>query len=219
MTDISPEDRELINRYLANQLSDSEVAVLETRIVADPGFRNEVELTEALRDGLRELQSRGEIAPLLSHRQQAWWRRPRVALAASVAVIALGAASFLIFQRMDSGHEETAVAMLHFEHLRSAGAGPDVVWRQTGVPTRLEMRFDVGLEPAGSYRVLVERMTDGAAVRVLEATATMTPDDEATLAVESALFEPGDYEITLRPQPPAEFREPVTYALRIAGQG
>lgn len=218
MTDISPEDRELIDRYLASRLSESEVTVVETRIVADPGFRNEVELTEALRDGLRELQKRGEITPLLSHRY-AWWRRPRVALAASVAAIALGTASFLIFQRMDSGRDAMVVASLRFEQLRSAGAEPDVVWRPTGLPTRLEMRFDVGLEPAGSYRVVVERMTDGAAVLVLEAAATMTPDGEATLAVESALFEPGDYEITLRPQPPAESREPVTYALRIAGQG
>lgn len=218
MTDISPEDRELIDRYLANRLSESEVTVVETRIVADPGFRNEVELTEALRDGLRELQSRGEITPLLTHRH-AWWQRPRAALAASVAVVALGAASFLIFQRMDGTGEDLIVASLRFEHLRSTVTEPDVVWQQTGVPTRLEMRFDVGLEPAGSYRVVVERMTDGAAILVLEAEATMTPGGEATLAVESALFEPGDYEITLRPQPPAQSLEPVTYALRIAGQG
>jgi hypothetical protein len=87
------------------------------------------------------------------------------------------------------------------------------------VPTRLELRFDVGFEPAGSYRVVVERMTDGAAVLVLESRATMTPDGEAALTVESALFEPGNYEITLHPQPPAESAEPVIYALRIAGQG
>ncbi|MGE0031240.1 MAG: hypothetical protein AB7T20_09010 [Steroidobacteraceae bacterium] len=208
----------MIDRYLANRLPESEVTVVETRIVADPGFRNEVELTEALRDGLRELQSRGEITPLLSHRYS-WWQRPRVALAASVAAIALGAASFLVFQRMDSGREEVLVASLRFEHLRSAGVEPDVVWQRTGVPTRLEMRFDIGLEPAGSYRVVIERITDGAAVRVLEAAATMTADGQATLAAESALFEPGDYEITLHPQPPAESREPVTYALRVAGQG
>lgn len=218
MTDISPEDRDLIGRYLANRLTEMEVAVVETRIVEDPGFRNEVELTEALRDGLRQLQSRGEITPLLSHRHTRW-PRLRIALAASVVAVALGAASFLFYQRVDSGSHEVVVASLRFEHTRSADAGPHVVWQQTGVPTRLQMHFDVGLEPAAAYRVVIERMTDGAAIMVLETAAAMTPDGEATIAVESALFEPGDYEITLRPQPPAQSQEPVAYALRIAGQG
>jgi hypothetical protein len=217
MTDISLKDRELINRYLAHGLADTEAIVVETRIVEDPVFRNEVELTEALRDGLRELQNRGEIAPLLSQRHTGW-RHPRFALAAAVAAIALGTASFLLYQRLDAGSHELVVASLHFEHTRSASAAPDVVWQPTGVPTRLQMQFDVGLEPAAAYRVVIERMTDGAAVRVLETAARMTPDGVATIAVESAQFEPGDYEITLRPQPPSQSGEPVVYALRIAGQ-
>ena len=217
MTDISLKDRELINRYLARGLADAEALVVETRIVEDPVFRNEVELTEALRDGLQELQNRGEIAPLLSQRHTGW-RHPRFALAASVAAIALGTASFLLYQRLDAGNHELVVASLNFEHTRSADAAPDVVWQPTGVPTRLQMQFDVGLEPAAAYHVVIERMTDGAAVRVLETTARMAPDGVATIAVESAQFEPGDYEITLRPEPPSESREPVAYALRIAGQ-
>ena len=217
MTDISLKDRELINRYLAHGLADAEAIVVETRIVEDPVFRNEVELTEALRDGLQELQNRGEIAPLLSQRYTGW-RQPRYALAASVAAIALGTGSFLLYQRRDVGSHELVVASLHFEHTRSADAVPDVVWHLTGAPTRLQMQFDVGLEPAAAYRVVIERMTDGAAVRVLETAARMTPDGEATIAVESTQFEPGDYEITLRPQAPSESGEPVAYALRIAGQ-
>jgi hypothetical protein len=207
----------LIDRYLANRLTETEVLVVETRIVGDPEFRNEVELTEALRDGLRELQSRGEIAPLLAHRH-ARWRHPRFALAASVAAIALGAASFLFYQRLDIGNREVVVASLRFEHTRGADAGPDLVWRQTGAPTRLQMRFDVGLEPAAAYRVAIERMTDGAAVRVLDTAAAITRDGEAAIEVDAALFEPGDYEITLKPQPPADSPESVVYALRIAGQ-
>lgn len=217
MTVISPEERDLIDRYLAKRLAESEVTVVETRIVADPGFRNEVELTEALRDGLRELQSRGEITPLLSHRRSRW-RHPRFALAASVAAIALGAASFLLYQRLDAGGQEIVMASLRFEHTRSAAGSPDLVWRQTGVPTRLQMQFDVGLEPAPGYRVAVERMTDGAAVPVLETAATMTADGLAMIVAGSAQFQPGDYEITLRPQPQDGSREPVTYALRISAQ-
>lgn len=217
MTVISPEERDLIDRYLAKRLSESEVTVVETRIVADPGFRNEVELTEALRDGLRELQSRGEIAPLLSHRRSRWLH-PRFALAASVAAIALGAASFLFYQRLDTGRQEIVIASLRFEHTRSADSAPDLIWQQTGVPTQLQLQFDVGLEPAAGYRVEVERMTDGAAVPVLETAATMTSDGLATIVAEAAQFEPGDYEITLRPQPQDGSRQPLAYALRISAQ-
>lgn len=217
MTDISTEERDLINRYLAHRLAESEALVVETRMVEDPAFRNEVELTEALRDGLRELQRRGEITPLLSHRHTRW-RYPLFALAASLAAVALGAASFLLYQRLDSGRHEVVIASLRFEHTRGAGDGPDAVWQQTGAPTRLQMQFDVGIEPAAAYRAMIERMTDGATVLVLETAAALTPDGSATIAVDSTLFEPGDYEITLMPQPPAASPEPVVYALRIAGQ-
>ena len=217
MTVISPEERDLINRYLANRLSESEVTVVETRIVADPGFRNEVELTEALRDGLRELQSRGEITPLLSHRRSRW-RHPRFALAASVAAIALGAASFLFYQRLDSRqrgdrHRVAALrahAQRRWRTRRSSGSRP--AYRRG---CRCSSTSASSLRPGIASSV--ERMTDGAAVPVLETAATMTSDGQATIAAGSAQFEPGDYEITLRPQPPAGSREPVTYALRIVG--
>ena len=52
MTDRDQGNQKMIDRYLANHLNDTERELVETRIVGDPGFRHEVELTEALRDGL-----------------------------------------------------------------------------------------------------------------------------------------------------------------------
>ena len=217
MTDISPEDRDLIDRYLANRLTDTEVVVVETRIVEDSGFRNEVELTEALRVGLRELENRGEITPLLSHRNTLW-QHPRFALVASFAAVALGVASFLFYQRFDAGSDELAVASLRFDQLRGAGSTPDAVWQQSGVPTRLQLRFDVGLKPADTWQVVVDLVADDASRRILATTAALDGDGLAVVNVESTRLPPGDYRITLTPQAPAPSQESVVYALRIAGQ-
>src|SRR5262245_42324661 len=102
MTDISREERDLIDRYLANRLAGTEQQMVETRIVAERVFRNEVELAAAFRDGLRALHDRGELTPLLSHRKT-MWRHPRFAMAASAAAVALGLTSFLLYQRFDAG--------------------------------------------------------------------------------------------------------------------
>jgi hypothetical protein len=206
----------MIRRYLAGSLSEREKRMVETRIVDDPEFRNEVELTQALRQGLRELQKRGEIAPLLSPRR-AIWTTPRVALAASVAAVALGAASFLFFSRQDQAPAGVVTETLDFVQTRSSGAEPDVTWMRHDARARLELRFDVGLEPAPAYGVRIERVADGAAQAILEATARTSDEGEAVLEVDGSLLAAGDYELRLTPQRVDEPRSPLTYTLRVTG--
>lgn len=187
--------------------------MVETRIVDDPEFRNEVELTRALRYGLRELERRGELAPLLSPRR-AIWSQPRVALAASVAAVALGAASFLFFSQLDRAPQGVLTETLYFVQTRSSGGEPDAVWARPVAPGRLELRFDVGLEPAPAYGVRIERLADGVAAVVLEASAQITPQGEATVEVDGALLEPGDYELRLSDRT-GGVRSDLTYTLRV----
>jgi hypothetical protein len=193
MTDIAREDRELIDRYLADRLTGTEAHVVETRIVEDPVFRNEVELAAAFRDGLRELQDRGELTPLLSPRQPAW-RQPRFGLAASAAAVALGLTSFLLYQRLATQPAAAASESLVFEQRRSAAGGADATWERSGTGT-LELRFDVGPEPAPAYEVAIRRGPDAALW--LRATAVTAADGEAVLRVDGRRFTPGDYTIRL----------------------
>lgn len=188
--------------------------MVETRIVDDPEFRNEVELTQALRQGLRELQKRGEIAPLLSPRR-AFWTPPRVALAASLATVALGAASFLFFSRPDSAPPGVLTETLHFVQTRSSGFEPDVTWRQTPAPQTVELHFDVGLEPAARYSVLIERAEGENFAQVVVATAVTSRDGEAILLSDNGAFPPGDYQLTLTPQGPASGQPQIRYRLRV----
>jgi hypothetical protein len=218
MTDSRQGTHETIDRYLANRLSDAERELVETRIVGDPDFRHEVELTQALRDGLRELQKQGEVAPLLQSRT--WmWRRAPFAIAASVLALAIGVGALLYFERTASKPAALVVASLQFEHTRGAEPGPDVTWQRSESPTLLEMRFDVGLEPASSYSVLIERAGASTDTAVFTAASVgIGRDGQLALSINSALLERGDYRIRLEPQPanPAN-PEPVIYALRIAG--
>ena len=223
MTDRDQGTHETVDRYLANRQSDAEREMVETRIVGDPPFRHEVELTAALRDGLRELQKQGKVTPLLKTRTGIWPRSP-FAIAASVMALALGVAALLFYQRLDRARHELAaapgelvVAALRFEQTRGAEAA-DVVWQRASTPTLLEMHFDVGLEPAASYNVLIERVETGVDTTVLTATSVgIGLDGQVSLSVHSALLTPGDYRIRLGPQPPSPMHaDPTVYTLRIA---
>lgn len=214
MTVISPEEAELIRQYLAGSLSEKELRMIEARMVEDPEFRNEVELTEALRQGLRELQKRGEIAPLLSPRR-AFWNPPRVALAASLATVALGAASFLFLSRPDSAAPGVITEALHFEQTRGSGAAPDVSWARKSKAVRLELHFDVGLEPAPAYGVFIERVSDRESTPVLELDAVTAADGEAVAAMDGALLPPGDYALKLIPRQAGSAQPAIRYTLRV----
>jgi len=224
MTDRDQGTQETIERYLANRLTDAEREVVETRIVGDLAFRHEVGLTEALRDGLQELQKQGKVAPLLRPRTWMWSRSP-YAIAASLMALALGIAALLLYQRLDHARDELAaapaertVATLSFVRTRGGVDGPDVTWRRSATPTLLEMQFDVGLEPSEGYQVVIERVNaDAETTVVLTAPAGIEAGGEVSLSVQSALLEPGDYRIRLEPQPASPMQsDPTVYTLRIA---
>lgn len=214
MTDISPEDHGLISRYLAKRLTDPEELMVETRIITDPVFRSEVELTEALRAGLRELESRGEVSPLLT-RQTEWWRRPRFAMVASLASIALGLISFHFYQQQEPQSPFTTTETLRFERTRGGTEEADAMWNRTSKSVRLEMHFDVGADPASSYRVTIRGTTNGAASPVMDSSISTSRDGEVVLTVDGALLEPGDYEIRLESQPASELYSAVAYTLTV----
>lgn len=208
MTDISQEERDLIDRYLANRLTGREAQMVETRIVEDRVFRNEVELAAAFREGLRALQDRGELTPLLSPRRPLW-RRQHFALAASAAAVALGLASFLLVQRFDAGSGAAVHETLVFLQTRGASGGADAAWTRTGDRGSLELRFDVGLEPAPAYEVLIRR---GMSDEVLRGSATTLASGEAVLRADAAFFVPGDYAIRLTAPGSSA---PIEFTLRV----
>jgi hypothetical protein len=214
MTDISLEDHELICRYLARRLTEAEELMLESRIVEDPVFRNEVELTAALKDGMHELEGRGEVSRLLTG-DGGSRRRLHIALAASLGAFTLGLVSFLFYQQREELAPAAVTETLNFEQTRGSGAQADVAWERSSAPTQLEMRFDVGPEPAAAYQVTISRTDDDAAEATVGLEIATSSDGEVVLSIDGALLEQGDYEIRLEPRPATALAETVTYSLAV----
>lgn len=189
--------------------------MVETRIVSDADFRNEVTLTDALRDGLRELDAQGQIQPLLQARS---WTSGRASLAIAAAMLAcaIGVATFLIHRPSDDGRQVSTTQTLHFVQTRGGEATPDVTWIRSPEPTRIEMRLDVGVEPAAEYRVSIIRLSGDAPGQVFETLAALTGERDLVIAVDSALLAPGDYGVLLVPDRPGADQPEVHYRLRVA---
>lgn len=225
-TEMTVEGQELARCYLAGNLTEEERAMFEERILTDPAFLDEVRLTEAMRGGLRHLEAHGQLAPLLTPVPR-FWAHPAFALAASIAAIAFAVTSTLLYLRIDQSQDDLgvvaknasslAVDTLRFELTRSATAIPNVTWSRPDVPTMLELEFDVGLEPAASYRAVIASVAHDLETPVLVLPNLLAEADGLILvSINSALLRRGDYHIRLEPQPKPTTRvEPLDYSLRI----
>jgi hypothetical protein len=215
MTELSLEDHELIRRYLAGGLTDAEEVMLETRIVEDSRLRSEFELTLALQEGMRHLESRGEIIGLLG-RSRDRWRLQSPAIAASLAALVLGLLAIVYFTtRSPPTPPPMTVASLHFERTRGADTDDAVLWTRRSTPTRLQLHFDVGATPAGSYRVVVLRQESGGAQLLSDTVESATADGEVVLSLTDSQLGRGRHDIQLTPRPAADGEGFLTYRLEI----
>src|SRR6185295_15926348 len=79
-------ERQIVERYLANQLSDPEAEAFEAYIEAHPEVIKDIVLVSRMKCGLATLHERRELAALVQARRRA---RMPVLIAASVAAVAL----------------------------------------------------------------------------------------------------------------------------------
>ena len=209
-------DRELIDGYLAGRLDGAARAEVESRIVGDPGFRREVELTEQLRAGLRELDAQGKLDTEVARTRAAFRQRPVYALAASVVAALLGLTSLALYGQLQRGRAELvqlqqalgrlqpgAVSGSRVESVartRATATEPDLVLQRLAPHELVQLRIDAGAEPANAFSVSLERVEDGRAMTLLEIPSVATAaSGEVVLSVNPALLSPGDYALTLSP--------------------
>lgn len=219
-------DLELIEKFLSDRLDPRVRDIVETRIVGDPAFRREVELNEAMRQGVHELARQGAIDALLAS-QSAFWNRQPIAVGASVVAGLFAATSILLYTRLYQTQEEIHAAAtiaptvaretLRFELTRSAAGTADLTWRRPAVPTLLELRFDVGLEQALGYTLMIERLGPDVEATVLSVPHVgIDTDGLVTMIVHSALLEPGDFQLRLQARTNAASKSHTfTYSLRV----
>lgn len=224
-------DRELIDDYLAERLAAGPRDAFEARLVAEPLLRRELELTEALREGLATLAARGELAPLLSGAARA--RRPVLSIAASVAAVLAGLAALVLYQQLErtrdalatanhalrGGVTSAATGLVSLRLMQSRGSddGPDLAWQRPPRATMVELRIDPGLDPADAYRLRIARLQhpDELPVLMLQRVA-VGADGELAMLLHSGLLSPGDYRIDL--EPATSPRGPATRSLQFTLQ-
>ena len=227
---LSVADRELIDDYVANRLAAGERDAFEARIVAEPALRRELELTDALREGLATLETRGELARLLAAERT--HRRPGLAIAAAAVAGLAGLTALVLFQQLERARDGLARANLALQRAtttapaglvtlrlmqtRDAGAGPDLSWQRPARATMLDLRLDPGPSPAAAYAVRITRVQppDDLLLLALERVAT-GEDGELALRVHSGLLAPGDYRVELEPAPDDAAAHSLQYSLRV----
>lgn len=227
-------DRELIDAYLAGRLDEATRAEVEARIVGDAAFRREVELTEQLRTGLRELDAQGVLDTTTARPRGAFWRRPTYALAASVVAGLSVLTALALYGQLQRGRAElvqlqqalgrlqpgavSGSRVVSMVRTRATGSEPDLVLQGIAPHELIQLRFDVGTEPATAYRVSVDRIEDSNAVRLIELPSVATAaTGEVVISVHPALMPPGDYALTLNPAggTPA-VAEVIRYRVRVS---
>ena len=228
-------DPVLLNRYLADQLPDAERIDFEQRLTESPAVNEELEGVARLKVGLFSLRKSGDLERALSARSPRS-RTPLLALAASVAAVAVGIAVW-------RGGNPVAPPVLgpSLASLADAGGGPPgIVARHAVLRTRvdgydaiferpqadegaLEIRVLPDVSAAASneplsFHLELARVRDDA---TLEAVAEVSglragPDGFVTVFASSARLTPGRYRLTIRPDGSTkESREEESFLIRV----
>ena len=185
----------VVDRYLAGDLTETETADFEDRLVWDKELVEEIDLVEKLRDGLRaSAEATQQSAPQQSVAVSTGFGAGRLALAASFAAGAL--ATSLFFNQTatmvaDSGVPTQVVAL---ELLRSNTVQQVVV--TPGEMTVLMVSVD---DERSSYDVELSERGDS---EVIWSQSGLTPGYTASLAIgmDSALLPPGNYMLSVYAQ-------------------
>jgi len=200
-----------INHYLSGNLSEEERSAVESRMLRDSEFRAEVELSRELREGLADLRATGELDDLAAHRASLW-QRPAFGLAASALAVLASLVALASYQKLTTLRQrlETVasvpsiaspsapgVEVLRFVQTRGAAEGSELTWQFDPTVGRLDLHFDVGLEPAASYSLELSLVGEGGDALVLSAPSVAVTDGEVSLALNPALLQPGTYAVTL----------------------
>lgn len=215
------EAQDLIARYLAGRLSDTETAQFEAWWQRNPGAIRDIDHVARLQDGLHGLRARGELEPLL---RRSWWTGTLrfMAMAASVAALALlvwvwqaGAPGTpLRIAALPTGFDVLArqvpAQAQYFMTLRSRDNGGTVVLPPSPVALHWRLLPDT---PAadGRYRVSLTAVADAATATAL---ASVAADGFVDIYADSRTLRPGRYWLTL--EPVAAPGQPSRFALVVS---
>jgi hypothetical protein len=208
-----------INHYLSGRLPEAACLEFQGRMILEGAFRAEVELSRHMRQGLADLRRTGELGRLL-RRTPAFWQTPAYGIAASCLAVASALVALTSHQHLkalqgdrglDQVHSAIALSaarareIVRLAQTRGAAGKAAVIWTIDPAVGRLDMRVDVGPEAFASYALRLERIEPARPATMFSAPSVVAADGEVTVVLNAALFEPGNYRLTLRDAVGQEF--------------
>ena len=225
----SAEEIDLIARYLAGRLSETESTRLEARVAAEPGLYERVEEVLRLQEGLAVLAQRDDLDALL--REPPWRKRLGIwAAAAALALAVIGLGAWWASREPPAGVLALSVAELHMGARAPTIEGPYVFARTRGeasvleiprlnVRSAIELKFVPSVSSAGGrYRLTVQSSGAGGGGRALVGTldsAAFGPDGYVTVFLDSAALRSGRYDLALEPSGSARADEGDRFEFRV----
>ena len=217
-------DRQVIERYLAGQLSDAEADAFERDLEANPELAREVEQVARMKTGFEVLARRGELARLLAKPVAPPKRRTMWVATAAAVVLAIGfvafrqgetpapatllAASLTALSSSDSPIPlRTSVALA-----RARGMGADAELTSTGrSPGAAELELATG-GAAGSHYAVELLAADSVGARSVAKLPDAATDSNGAVHLFISLnaVPPGPYLLRLSPADPGA---PIEYSI------
>ena len=206
------DERHVIPRYLADQLTDEEREAFEAYLYEHPDTLDDLEAVARLKAGLSELQRRGELDTMIRSRQRLW----RIAIAAGVAAAVV--AFSLIFVRPTV--KRPLLAALPATLIDAAGDPIPVVDRRyvmrmrsgnydaqieiPASPQAVELRvLPEASDPEARYSIEVSRIDETQPPRSIGTVDHLVPDSDGYVAlyIDASQLTPGLYELRLDTTP------------------
>jgi hypothetical protein len=203
-------DHHVIERYLADQLSDAERETFEAYYLQHPEIVAEMERVARLKVGLATLRGSNELPAVLQSR-----RTPNrfVAMAAAVAIVTVGLLLFLLPQVPQRPVMAAAVASLHdrsgqalavaktYDVLHLRGAPSDVEIELPASPHAIALRVLPAIETkSAKYRLTLFRVADDGGLEMLASLPGLAPGAGGSIAayLDSGELSKGRYQLLLQ---------------------
>jgi hypothetical protein len=202
------DDHHIVERYLADQLTDAEREAFETYYIEHVDAVRDLEATARLKVGLMQLRDAGELTPLLQPPAPKWWQRPLAAIAA-IAIVTVAISTFLLPQpapvmvssasSLVNRRGNALPVAATYTILRTRGSAYDakVILPNTAHALVLRVLPERVAQPS-RYRIVLSRVDDDE-VHELAALAGLAPAEDGFIAaaLNSERLKAGRYQISL----------------------
>lgn len=227
VTSIFTDDPTIANRYLADQLTESERKAFEQRLIDDPAALRELEATARLKLALQKLRRSGRIEGLVAARQPRMPWLLSAAAAAAMLVLGIGvlrwsndpapmmAAS--LASLVDDGGNPLSIARTYAVFRKRADAY-DAVIQLPASRQAIELRVLPDPETQRAhYRASLWSVGDDAAVEIagLIHPLQAAPDGAVTIYVDSSRMVPGEYKLVLTSEASADSAVQDTFLIQV----